>query len=144
MPNLTVLSLYNQQISDISPLKDTTIKELGLGYNPLTDLTPLSVNSHIESLNLSTLEIEDLSSLAPLPALKNLDLGETKVSTIKPLLSDSLEKLNLFGTKLNDYTELRFLNNLTSLTLDSMTQSTAEALSGMNLTELEFHYSHDY
>lgn len=104
MPNLTVLSLYNQQISDISPLKDTTIKELGLGYNPLTDLTPLSGNSHIESLNLSTLEIEDLSSLAPLPALKNL----------------------------------------TSLTLDSMTQSTAEALSGMNLTELEFHYSHDF
>lgn len=144
MPNLTVLSLYNQQISDISPLKDTTIKELGLGYNPLTDLTPLSGNSHIESLNLSTLEIEDLSSLAPLPALKNLDLGETKVSTIEPLLSDSLEKLNLFGTKLNDYTELRSLKNLTSLTLDSMTQSTAEALSGMNLTELEFHYSHDF
>ena len=25
-----------------------------------------------------------------------------------------------------------------------MTQSTAEALSGMNLTELEFHYSHDF
>ena len=82
MPNLTVLSLYNQQISDISPLKDTTIKELGLGYNPLTDLTPLSGNSHIESSEPgSTLEIEDLSSLAPLPALKNLNIGKTKVST---------------------------------------------------------------
>ncbi|MCC8105551.1 MAG: protein kinase, partial [Clostridiales bacterium] len=52
MPNLHTLCLYRQQIKDISVLADSdlTITELGLGYNPLTDLSPLSENADIETL----------------------------------------------------------------------------------------------
>lgn len=141
LPNLTVLSLYNQQISDISPLKDSTIRELGLGYNPLTDLTPLSGNSHIKTLNLASLEVEDFSSLESLPSLRNLNISNTKVSTLGPLLSDHIQELNLFGTMLTDYSELLSMKDLKSLVLDSMTQSLADSLTGLDLEALEFHYS---
>ena len=40
LPNLQELYLYGQSIEDISALKDTKIARIGIGHNPLTDLSP--------------------------------------------------------------------------------------------------------
>ena len=85
--------------------------------------------------------MEDFSSLESLPSLRNLNISNTKVSTLGPLLSDHIQELNLFGTMLTDYSELLSMKDLKSLVLDSMTQSLADSLTGLDLEALEFHYS---
>lgn len=141
MPNLDTLCLYRQQISDISLLKDTKITHLGLGYNPLTDLTPLAENPSIVSLNLASLDISDAAVLSELPNLTNLNISDTKISSLKGLENCRIQQLNLHELSLTDYSELRSLPYLRELTLNMLTGEVLGCIKGLPLTKLEFSHS---
>ena len=141
MPNLKTLSLYKQQISDISPLQDTRIENLGLGYNPVTDLSPLQGNTSIKYLNLVGTPISSADLLSTLPNLETLNIGSTAVPSIAGLENCSLKELDIFEVDLNDFSEIRQLPYLENLTLYYMNQEMLETLSGLPLKELTFRKS---
>ena len=141
MPNIQILSLYGQQISDISVLKDTSIEQLGLGYNPLTDLEPLRGNSSIQYLNLATLNITDTSILATLPNLNSLNISSTGIESLEGLESCRIETLNLYKTNLQDYGQIRRLTRLKELSLYTITTEILDQLEGLPLTKIDISYS---
>lgn len=142
MPNLVELSLYGQQISDISLLKGTNIKNLGLGYNPLTDLSPLEGNADIEYLCIPCLPITDTGVLSTLPNLRTLNISGTGITSLSGLEKCSLESLNLFSVELDDFSDIRTLPRLTELFLYSLNRDMLSCMEGLPLTRLEFSYSH--
>lgn len=136
MPNLKTLSLYKQQIADISLLKDTSVEHLGLGYNPVTDFTPLEGNTSIRSLNLADAELTDLGIISTLPNLEVLNISSTAVNSVNGLEKTSIKELDLFEVNLNDYSELRPLPYLETLVLNYMNADILNTLSGLPLKEL--------
>lgn len=141
MPNLTTLCLYNQQISDISALKDTSIAELGLGLNPLTDLSPLAGNESIHYLNISALEIDNLDIITTIPNLTSLNISATQISSLENLEKCPLETLNLFQLFPDSYTPLMEITTLRKLTLHSLSDTIISELEGCSVTDLTFYYS---
>lgn len=137
MPNLRTLSLYGQQIEDISILKDTSITKLGLGYNPLTDLTPLENNPSIQYLNLADTDISDLSVISTLPNLQELNISSSKIESLTDLKNSPIKKLNIYGLYLQDYTVLHDFPNLTELVVDGMSPELLSQMEGLPVTDLE-------
>jgi len=63
--NLQVLYLYNNYISDLSPLSGlNNLWYLDLGSNQISDLSPLGTVSNLQELLLDSNQISDLSPLA--------------------------------------------------------------------------------
>ncbi len=144
MPSLHTLCLYNQNIDDISLLKDTRISYLGLGYNPLTDLSPLENNPSIRTLMIPDLPITNLASVATLPNLNELNLsGCGGITSIEELAGGPIVVLDLSLIELTDYSQLRALPNLYSLFLKRMDSNILSELNGLPLTSLTFYYSHN-
>lgn len=96
--NLTELNLYNNQITDISPLANLSkLKSLNLGNNDISDITPLSSLGNLMVLNLSVNKISDISPLAGLTNLSELGLYNNEVSDFSPIENlSSLTELSLF------------------------------------------------
>ncbi len=141
MPNLVELSLYGQQISDISVLKGTEIKRLGLGYNPLTDLSPLAGNEALEYLCVPSLDIADTGVLSTLPNLRTLNISDTGITSLAGLENCPLSSLNLFSVELRDFSEIRRLPQLSELVLFSLSRDMLQSMEGLSLKRLEFGYS---
>ncbi|MCD7813104.1 MAG: hypothetical protein LUH20_03455, partial [Lachnospiraceae bacterium] len=146
MPNLTSVYLYRQQITDISVLMESglTITELGLGYNPLTDLTPLEDNDAITVLNLAGLDISDPSVIATLSSLRELNISATSISSLNGLENCQIEILNLFQVSLTDYTELEQLKDLRSLEIEYLSEPMIQALKALSLETLFVHHMNGY
>ncbi|MDO4332178.1 MAG: protein kinase [Eubacteriales bacterium] len=144
MPNLDVLCLYQQQITDLSPLKDTEISCLGLGYNPITGLDALADNSAVRSLLIPGVSLADPESLGALSSLEELNISNTNIVSLSFLDDSPIEKLNLFQVSPDDYRELKNAPSLTCLYLDHMDQTVMEQLYGLALTDLTFYYSSDF
>lgn len=144
MPNLEVLCLYQQQITDISPLRGTEISCLGLGYNPLTDLSPLKNNSSIQELMIPGISLADPAALSTLSALTELNISDTDMDPLPFLEGTAIKELNLFQVPLTDYRQLKALPSLSVLKLDHMDTSVMEQLEGLSITELAFYYSEGF
>lgn len=141
LPNLRTLCLYNQQLEDISALQDTAVTTLGLGYNPLTDLTPLAGNVSIRSLNLSCLDITDLSVVATLPSLTTLNIGGTLIHSLDGIQDCDITDLNICSLPIDDYSVLQQLPNLKTLLLNSLSSEMLDAIAGLPIEKLTFLYS---
>ncbi|MCD8074272.1 MAG: serine/threonine protein kinase [Lachnospiraceae bacterium] len=146
MPNLTCVCLYRQQITDISVLMESglTITELGLGYNPLSDLTPLEGNDTITVLNLAGLDISDPSVIATLSSLRELNISATSISSLNGLENCPIEILNLFQVSLTDYTELEQLKDLRSLEIEYLSEPMIQTLKALSLETLFVHHMNGY
>jgi len=137
MPNLREVSLYRQNISDISELTDTEISFLGLGYNPIADLTPLSGNRNIEGLNLSMLSSEVLSVLPKLSSLKKIiaaGMGEIQLAPLKEL---PISELNLADTWVSDEEVFPEFSGLRKLVLSKLYPGLLGQLKALPLEDLE-------
>jgi len=87
---LTSLSLYYNQISDISSLANlTSLTSLGLAFNQISDISSLANLTSLTSLNLYYNQISDISSLANLTSLNSLTLDDNQISDIHPLVDNS-------------------------------------------------------
>lgn len=137
MPNLKILSLYKQQITDISLLKDMELEHIGLAYNPVNDFSSLKGNTTIRSLTLADVELSDTSIFSSLPNLEILNISGTSVKSIKGLENCSIKELDLFQVDLNDYSELRNLPYLETLVLDYINKDILHTLSGLSIKDLK-------
>jgi len=100
----TKLDLSDNQISDVSPLKElTNLGKLDLRYNKITDVSPLAGLTNLEVLGLYRNKISDLSPLKGLTNLKALWLGGNKISDLSPLAGlTNLEALVLDDNQISD------------------------------------------
>ncbi|MCL1903824.1 MAG: leucine-rich repeat domain-containing protein [Oscillospiraceae bacterium] len=121
--SIKVLRLYNNQISDVSPLSELKdLTSLSLLDNQITDISPLSGLKNLEELDLHINQISDISALSGLTKLKILSLNDNKITDISPLNElKKLEQLVLYTNPIADleacFTTLCGLTNLFNLAL---------------------------
>jgi Leucine-rich repeat (LRR) protein len=139
LTNLWLLYLDDNQISDLTPLAGlTNLRALYLNNNQISDLTPLSGLINLRLLYLDNNQISDLTPLSGMTNLVDLTLDNNQISDISPLagLTDLLS-LSLNDTQISDLTPLVGLTNLRYLTLSSNKISDISLLAGFtNLLQL--------
>ncbi len=87
---LQSISLWENNISDISPLADLTdIEWLELGANEIDDLSPLAELTGLTRLGLSSNEIDNIDDLAQLTAMQWLHLDGNDITN-----ADALSEMN--------------------------------------------------
>lgn len=80
LPNLETLSLFENEIEDISPLAALSdLEELQLGANRIGDVSPLAELAELSRLGLGSNRVEDLAPLAGLAELRWLDLDDNAI-----------------------------------------------------------------
>ena len=144
MKNLHTLELYNQKITDISPLsKLNNLTRLGLGANSIEDITVLEGLVKLVTLDLSgnPLEDNDMLSLQKLPNLVDLNLGATKITSLGTIKELKLKSLAVFDTRLNDCEGIETMTSLEKLITTGVNNTiTEEGLNNIlkliNLKEL--------
>ena len=164
--NLIVLYLWDNLISDISPLADLTkLEKLGLNKNLISDISPLARLTQVRWLRLQDNSISDisplasliglqdlaiylnsisdLSPLAGLTGLKALDFGDNLASDLSPLAGlINLEGLHISGQPISDLSPLSGLTKLTILGIFRTPISDLSPLAGLtNLKRLNLRYN---
>ncbi len=86
MPNLTTLALCNQNITDLSPLRNCRIQYLSLHGNNISDLSPLADMAR-ESLLEVAVSNNPISDITPLCGgrIYNLNVGATNITDLNAL-----------------------------------------------------------
>lgn len=131
---LWYLSLWQQGVHDLSPLKGLPLAGLTLSETSVEDLSPLR-GMPLNDLDLSNTRIRDLSPLKGMP-LQSLRLQNcSNVASIAALARVPLRDLNLAGTSVNDISVLRGMP-LESLWLERTEVTDISALKGMPLAQL--------
>ncbi len=97
----------------------TGVKDLFLGPGKLSDISPLSKLTRLESLRATANLVSDITPLAPLKQLDRLDLANTLVSDISVIAGlKNLTELQLDGSKVTDISALANHPKLERLTLN--------------------------
>ena len=104
LSSLTEINLSGNEISDIKPLASlTNLTSLSLGANQISDIKPLASLTNLTSLSLSFNKINDIKPLASLTNLTELNLTDNQISDIKPLVSlTNLISLDLDSNQISD------------------------------------------
>ncbi|MBQ8161290.1 MAG: protein kinase [Clostridia bacterium] len=135
MPNIHELSLYRQNISSLEELQGCPIRRLGIGYNPLTDLAPLS-SLDLIALNISCLNISDLTCLQGQEHLEELHVADMPLRSLDPLTNLPLRILNLYNITC-PMEPLREMPTLEALTLGKMNRYLFDILKDTQIQDLE-------
>lgn len=147
LPNLREVGLYNQNIVDISVLKELRLTSVGLGYNPVTDISALKSCPGIERLNLTCLPCDPSETLAAMTGLKELSVAGVPMNSLRALESPELESLNLFGTGSEGFLSreawqsLERMPALRKLTINKLDQGILDSLVSSFVTDLEVTHS---
>ena len=120
MHNLRELALFNQKITDLSPLEGLPLTKLGLGGNQIADASLLSTLTGLTDLLLENNPLSDIQPLQTLSALQSLDLTDTSVSDIAPLAGLPLSFLSLSGCPVQDCSPLLQLPRLSWLLVSDL------------------------
>ncbi len=115
LTSLAELDLSNDHISDIEPLKELkNLDRLVLSHNQINDLEPLRGLTSLTSLYLYNNQISDISTLGKLTSLTYLDLENNQISDVSTL--GELTKLKTLSLENNQISDISTLGKLTSLT----------------------------
>jgi hypothetical protein len=106
--NLESLSLWENEIIDISPLSGLTVlSSLQLGNNRVNDISALAGLTRLSSLGLSLNRISDVSPLAGLSSLRWLNLDVNRIVDGSPLTGlTGLEWLTVERNRISDLAPL--------------------------------------
>lgn len=143
LPNLQELCLYHQSITDLSPLRGTKLTGLGLGYNPITNLSPLSGCSSLTYLNLACLPADISETVSTLPSLARLNLSGVPVNSLRSLEALPLTELNLYGigeggaVSKDVWQSLSRIRTLKKLTINKLDWNILDGLAASTVTDLE-------
>ena len=164
MTNLRILALFDNQISDITPIENlTNLQVLDLKNNKISDVTPLAGLANLRTLYLKGNPLGDTSSLANLKlsqtdfeitddtmadvvsisdtALADAIRTELGLNPGDPITTDdmlTLTKLDAQAEGISDLTGLEHATNLTELTLNGNQISDVTPLAGLtSLQELD-------
>jgi hypothetical protein len=168
LTELTHLNLHTNWISDITPLRDlTNLVDLRIAENPLTDISPLSELTQLRVLRmhrhgdfiggqnprthmgatglLTTNAVTDISALAKLTKLVDLNIHTQDISDLTPLSGlTSLLELRLAANSFTDLSPLRGLTTLEYLELTGNDITDITPLSGLtNLMALDLRFNPD-
>ncbi len=126
----------DNNVSDLTPLKNLRLNQLWLGGNNVSDITPLKNLTELVDLDLFDNNVSDITPLKNLPQLEKLRLGRNPFSDLTPLKNlTELVSLRLYVTNVSDITPL---SNMTKLKVLSVSRSNVSDVTSLkNLTELE-------
>jgi len=116
LDGVRVLLIENCELKSLKNLP-TNLKELSLKFNVLSQITNEDVPKTIESINLSKNRIEKLD-LSQCSNLKEVDLSYNPIRTFK--LPQTIERLNIAFTIVNDLSDIKGLINLKYLKMPSI------------------------
>ncbi|BBJ28075.1 leucine-rich repeat domain-containing protein [Athalassotoga saccharophila] len=110
-------NLDSSQITFVS--KFSSLRSLDLGFNRLTNITPLASLTGLRELFLYSNMIKDISPLANLKNLEWLNAGANMISNLTPLQNlNNLKFLDLEINNISDISPLLSLSNLEILNLN--------------------------
>jgi internalin A len=116
----------------IEEARRTGVESLDLSSTGVTDLSPLSGLAGLQSLDLSSTGVTDLSPLSGLAGLQSLDLSLTGVTDLSPLSGlAGLQSLDLSFSSVTELSPLSGLAGLQSLGLWSTAVADLSPLSGL-------------
>jgi Leucine-rich repeat (LRR) protein len=143
--SITVLRAVDKDIISLVGLEYfTSLYDLNLDQNDISDISPISSLSSLHKLYLQGNPLSEISPLSNLVSLQILDLGWCYISDITSLSNlTSLTSLNLFMTiNITDISPLSGLTNLTSLELYENKITDLAPLAGLvNLVILDLGYN---
>ena len=116
--NLKRLETYASKELDLSPLKGLkNLVRLGVNSSGVSDVSPLGGLINLEWLAIQSNHIiSDISSLASLKNLKELNLARNKISDVSPLANlHNLEQLQLQQNNISDLSPLDGLRENTEI-----------------------------
>jgi internalin A len=121
LTGLATLNLFDNAVSDLSPLSSLTgLTELSAASNSASDLSPLSTLTNLVHLQMGSNGITDISPLSPLTGLTRLVLGVNSISDLTPLAGMAeLAILDIWNNELSDISTLEGLTGLNFLDLRS-------------------------
>jgi parallel beta-helix repeat protein len=132
--SLVELDLRANAISDLTPVSGlTNLERLLLGYNDnIANLEPLSGLTKLAELGLVQNQIEDLTPIAGLTSLTILRLSNNMISDLTPISGlVSLEQILLAGNLITDVSPLSTLVNLAYLSLSNNQITDIAAIMGL-------------
>ena len=136
LPNLAEVYLYNQNITDVRALSGMNLTHLGIGYNPIVDVSPLRGMTKLKYLNICCVKTGDLSSIGALKNLETLAIAGMPVKSLGALAElSSLKEINLFGVEA-DFSPLADLPSLCNVTVGVLTREELAVLCRLPLTSL--------
>ena len=121
MLNLTELHIYQNNISDLTPLTGLrNLQTLSLFKNNISDLTPLSGLTNLKNLYLRDNAITDISPLKNLTGLTNLDLSDNEISDISPLEGMTMmDRVHLQNNMITDIFPLWRMSAVTEIYINN-------------------------
>ena len=136
--NLKELELGRNQISDVTPLRNlTSLTHLSLGINRISNISALKSLTNLTHLSLIYNRISDISVLNNLTELRELDLDNNQILDLTPL--KELKHLTHLSLKSNRITDLSPISNLTKLEYIFLRDNKISDLSPIrNITNLEY------
>ncbi len=141
LTDVTDMYLYNNQIEDLTPLKDlTTLSFLELNFNNVSDLKGLENITSLEFLMVANNSVEDLHELTNLTNLFHLEFEKNYlINDIEPLRNlTNLERLYIDNNLINDISPLEGLTKLTRLYIQNNKISDLSPLKNMsNISSLQ-------
>jgi Leucine-rich repeat (LRR) protein len=141
LEDLTEFSAEKKGIVNITGLQHcTNLRSLDLSWNHIiSDISPLAGLTSLIELNLWLNQISDISPLASLTSLIELNLGSNEIGDISLLASFiNLTLLDLGYNQIGDISPLANLTSLTSLILSDNQISDISPLANLtSLTELD-------
>ena len=143
MARLTHIFAPNANISDLTGLERATnlislrlegayVGNRFVNSSSVSDLSPLAGLTHLEELDLWVTSVSDISPLAGLTNLKNLGLVGNNISDVSVLARlINLESLLIDDNPISDISAVAGLTNLTHLGLDGNAISDISTLAGL-------------
>ncbi|PID82555.1 MAG: hypothetical protein CSB16_00260 [Clostridiales bacterium] len=141
--NIKGLHIPWNKVSDLTPISDLTkLESLNIRENNIDDLTPISGLINLTDLHIGRNRISDISVLSNLEKLENLTFYDNEVSDLSPL--SDLTNLEYLGFSENEVSDLSPLSDLTNLEYLSFDENGVSDLSPLSdLTNLESLYFSD-
>lgn len=142
MPDLEIITIFGEQIQDISPLRNlSAVRELELGRNSISDISALEGKESLEFIGFLDNPLTDISVLGSCPMLKSMDLRGTGGRYSGEVLAEMGDFY--FIDIANDSDAYRYLDGKTIglLKVGSFDQYDLECIRNTTVRELYIYYS---
>ncbi len=139
LTNLESFYVYNNEIADLTPLKDLTqLQKLSIFTNKLTNIDDLKNLVNLDTLHIGFNKISDISVVSNLKKLESLSINYNEIKDISPLKNLMLlERLEADNNKISDISSFENLKYIQSLGISKNKIKTLSSLKNMkNLKNL--------
>ena len=137
--NLTWFSFAENDVTDLSPLRDLTNLQTLYGWSNknLSDISPITNLRKLRILNLAACDISDISAIENLNRLESLNLSHNAIENIESITGlKELTELRLKANNIVDIHPLTHLTNLKTLWIDENPITDYRPIDALSVIEL--------